>query len=160
MRPILAAVLLFLAANQSPTFEVAAVKPSQPGSPSGARLDPARFTCSGMSLRGIIFSAYRIPAWRLSGGPDWLDTDPCDIAATPPPNMPTGRDELTNPRKTNPRPASPPSSLRHPRKKSPVRTPPESPPAAANESPQAQTAPHSPPEYPAPFPPDGSTGTH
>jgi len=98
MRPILAAALLAISlkpAPQSPTFEVAAVKPSHPDSPAGASLDAARFTCSGMALRGLIFSAYRIPAWRLSGGPDWLDSDPWDIAATLPPNMPTGRDELT-----------------------------------------------------------------
>jgi bla regulator protein blaR1 len=98
MRPTFAALLLLTAkvtASQSPTFEVATVKPSRPGSPAGARLDAAQFTCSGMALRGLVFSAYRIPAWRLSGGPDWLDSDPWDIAATLPPNMPAGRDELT-----------------------------------------------------------------
>jgi uncharacterized protein (TIGR03435 family) len=35
-----------------------------------------------------------VPAWKLSGGPGWLDTDTWDIAATLPPNMPADRQEL------------------------------------------------------------------
>jgi uncharacterized protein (TIGR03435 family) len=42
----------------------------------------------------LIFSVYRVPAWRLSGGPAWLDTDTWDITATLPPNMPTDRKSL------------------------------------------------------------------
>ena len=100
MRRALAAILLLLTATstaaQSLTFEVASIKPSRPGTRAGASLDAAHFICSGMALRGLIFGAYRIPAWQLSGGPDWLETDPWDIAATlPPHNMPANRDELT-----------------------------------------------------------------
>jgi uncharacterized protein (TIGR03435 family) len=99
MRPALAAALAFFAvyqtAAQSPrTFEVASVRPSQPGKPAGASLDPAHFQCSGETLLGLIISAYRLPAWRLSGGPDWLSSDAWDISATLPSSMPTDRAEL------------------------------------------------------------------
>jgi len=39
-------------------------------------------------------SAYRIPAWRVSGGPPWLSTESWDIAATLPPNVPTDKESL------------------------------------------------------------------
>ncbi len=77
------------------SFEVTSVRPSTPGSHAGAKLDAAHFGCSGETIRALIFSAYQVPAWRLAGGPAWLDTDPWDITATLPPNMPTAREELT-----------------------------------------------------------------
>jgi len=93
MRTIMAAVLLLF--QTTAAFEVASVKPSQPGFRSGASLDAAHFTGTGLTLRSLIFSAYRIPPWRLTGGPGWLDTEQWDVAATMPPGMPTKREELT-----------------------------------------------------------------
>jgi uncharacterized protein (TIGR03435 family) len=72
----------------APSFEVASIKPSaayRPGSPSGVHLDGARFTSSGIPLRNLIYSAYGVPSWAVSGGPGWLDSEAYDIAATVPP---------------------------------------------------------------------------
>jgi uncharacterized protein (TIGR03435 family) len=77
------------------SFEVTSVRPSSPGSHAGPKLDAAHFSCSGETIRTLIFSAYQVPAWTLSGGPASLDTDPWDITATLPPNMPAAREELT-----------------------------------------------------------------
>jgi uncharacterized protein (TIGR03435 family) len=51
-------------------------------------LDGARFTSSGIPLRNLIYSAYGVPAWRVSAGPSWLNSDAYDISATLPPNTP------------------------------------------------------------------------
>jgi uncharacterized protein (TIGR03435 family) len=72
----------------APKFEVASIKPSQRGRAGGVRLDGALFTSSGIPLRNLIYSAYGVPAWTVSGGPAWLDTDAYDIAATLPPGAP------------------------------------------------------------------------
>jgi uncharacterized protein (TIGR03435 family) len=75
----------------APKFEVASVKLSAPGRPAsavGVRLNSALFTSSGLPLRNLIYSAYGVPAWRVTGGPAWLDTDTYDIVATLPPNTP------------------------------------------------------------------------
>jgi len=49
---------------------------------------------TGLTLRSLIFSVYRVPPWRLAGGPGWLDADQWDISATLPPGMPAKREEL------------------------------------------------------------------
>jgi len=95
MRIILAAVILLF--QSTPVFEVASVKPSRPDGPTGAKLDAAHFIGTGLTLRSLIFSVYRVPPWRLAGGPGWLDTEQWDISATLPPNMPAKREELTPP---------------------------------------------------------------
>lgn len=81
-------------AQPAPRFEVASVRPSRPDEGGGATLDASHFICSGMNLRSLIFSVWRIPAWRLAGGPAWLDSDGWSISATLPPNMPSNRQEL------------------------------------------------------------------
>jgi hypothetical protein len=77
--PLASAVLLLTAslavAQPSHTFEVASVKPSRPGTLSETSLDPAHFVCSGMTLLGLILSAYHVPAWRISGGAAWLSAE-------------------------------------------------------------------------------------
>ena len=52
----------------------------------GVSLDGTRFSSSRNPLRGLIFSAYEVPYWRLSGGPAWLETDAYDIVGTFPSN--------------------------------------------------------------------------
>jgi len=92
MRTLLAVVLLLF--QSTPAFEVVSIKPAGSADRSGANLDAAHFRCFGMPLRTLIFSAYRLPSWGVSGGPSWLDSDRWDIEATLPPNMPTKREEL------------------------------------------------------------------
>ncbi len=60
----------------------------------GIHLDGTRFASSRNPLRGLIFSAYGVPYWRLSGGPDWLDSDAYDIAGTFPGNTPQDQVKL------------------------------------------------------------------
>ena len=55
-------------------------------------MDATRFSSSRNPLRGLIFSAYAVPSWRLSGGPAWLDSDAYDIVGTFPPN--TSQDQV------------------------------------------------------------------
>jgi uncharacterized protein (TIGR03435 family) len=84
----LALAVTGLCAQPGPAFEVASVKlspPYQPSRATGVRLDAARFTATGIPLRNLIYSAYSVPSWRLSGGPAWLD-EAYDITATLPPN--------------------------------------------------------------------------
>jgi uncharacterized protein (TIGR03435 family) len=99
MRRAFAAALLSLAphvifAQSSPGFEVASVRPSRPDERGGVTLDASHFICSGVNLRSLIFSVWRIPAWRVSGGPAWVDSDGWSISATLPPNMPSNRQDL------------------------------------------------------------------
>lgn len=76
-----------LVAQTIPRFEVTSVKrsaPDQAGIGGGVSVDSALFRSSRVPLRNLIYSAYGVPSWRLSGGPDWLDTDAYDISATLP----------------------------------------------------------------------------
>ena len=95
---LIAALLFFIAvgatAQPTPAFDVAAVKPSQPGTPGGSSLDPGRLTVRGQALRGLILSAYSVPFWRVTGGPEWLNTDGYEITATFPPNTPQDQVKL------------------------------------------------------------------
>jgi len=93
MRALLIAGLLVLAGGGAmgqppPAFDVASVKLSPSGTYGGTTLDAGRITMKGQMLRPLIFSAYGIPHWRLSGGPDWLESDTYDIAATFPATTP------------------------------------------------------------------------
>jgi uncharacterized protein (TIGR03435 family) len=99
MRTILAAALFLIIVSGTPAqtpqrFEVSSVKPSPPNRPAGDSLDAAHFSCSGVTLLGLIISAYRLPPWRISGGPAWLSSSYWAVDATLPPNISTGREEL------------------------------------------------------------------
>jgi len=84
-----------MSAQPPDAFEVASVKPSQPGTRFTSSLDTAQFTCSNNSLLILILSTYPdITASRVSGGPAWLTTEYWDVAAKLPPNMPTAEKEL------------------------------------------------------------------
>jgi uncharacterized protein (TIGR03435 family) len=78
------------------SFEVASVKraPPQLGKSfnSGIKLDPGRLTCTNISLKKLIYESYGVKDYQVSG-PDWLDTEIYDIAATLPPGA-TGDDVL------------------------------------------------------------------
>jgi bla regulator protein BlaR1 len=82
------------AADDRPAFEVASVKPNTSHGPSG--LDFAaggRLTARNMSLRTLIWIAYRIQDFQLSGGPDLLN-DRFDIVAKSEGNLPVNELQL------------------------------------------------------------------
>jgi uncharacterized protein (TIGR03435 family) len=66
-----------------PEFEVASIKPSPPPDASRApmKVDAGRVTYNGFSTRMLIQLASRAPAWKIMGGPQWIDSDPYDVAA-------------------------------------------------------------------------------
>jgi len=79
---IVAAHVLTLGA-QEPAFEVASVKPNrstelriQMDMPGGGR-----FTAINVPLRELIRFAYDVQDARLSGGPDWIQSERFDIVA-------------------------------------------------------------------------------
>ena len=73
---------------QTPSFEVASVKPNNSGSraSSSRSLPGGGFTATNIPLRLLILQAYRIKGFQLTGGPDWLDSARFDIAARAPEN--------------------------------------------------------------------------
>jgi uncharacterized protein (TIGR03435 family) len=78
-----------------PKFEVAAIKPSAPGSHGGGlKANPGgqTFVAEHMSLRQLIKYAYKISDSELVGGPDWVDTFPFDLQMKS--DRPTNRTEL------------------------------------------------------------------
>ncbi|HWD98464.1 MAG TPA: TIGR03435 family protein [Bryobacteraceae bacterium] len=64
-------------------FEVASIKPSPP--PDAPRtpmkIDRGRVVYNAFSPRMLIQIALRAPAWKITGGPSWLDSDRYDVAA-------------------------------------------------------------------------------
>jgi len=69
---------------QTPEFDAASIKPSQPGgNRQSIRIDPGRITYSNVTLRDALMSAYDAKDYQISG-PDWLKTDRFDIIATAP----------------------------------------------------------------------------
>jgi bla regulator protein blaR1 len=70
-------------AQSSPdSFEVASIKPSDPGTPGITfRNGPGRLDISGATLRILIEQAYDVRDFQISGGPGWMDSDRYDIKA-------------------------------------------------------------------------------
>lgn len=67
----------------TPRFEVASIRENKSG--SGASFSSPRpggnYNASNMTLRSLVWVAYRIPRERVIGGPGWVDTVRFDIAA-------------------------------------------------------------------------------
>jgi uncharacterized protein (TIGR03435 family) len=84
MRNYGAAFLLLTAiANaQSPSFEVASVKPNASGSDisTGSGLHNSRYSVENASLRSVFGTAFGMPRSRIAG-PDWIDAERFDIEA-------------------------------------------------------------------------------
>ena len=69
----------------SPTFEVASIKPTPPGTGRiGGRGAPGRIDMTGMSVRRLITQSYEIHDSQIIGGPDWMGAQGYDITATIP----------------------------------------------------------------------------
>jgi len=75
-----------LAAQQAPSFEVASVKRNQSGDTRVKQtLQPGGcYEAINILLRTLIMRAYRLLEFRLSGGPDWIDTERYDIIGLAP----------------------------------------------------------------------------
>jgi uncharacterized protein (TIGR03435 family) len=65
-------------------FEAASIKPNKSGSRILGITPQARgrFTATNVSLGLLIRIAYELPMSRMSGGPDWLESDRFDVIAT------------------------------------------------------------------------------
>ncbi len=77
------------------SFEVASVRPSAPRTGKGVRIGttttPGRLTYTGVSLKMILVTAYKVKSYQISG-PDWPASDQFDVLATYPPSAP--RDQI------------------------------------------------------------------
>jgi uncharacterized protein (TIGR03435 family) len=78
-------------ANANPSFEVATIKPSKPGSPGKGLVmrDPRTFMTINYTVADLISFAYGVHPRQITGGPNWIESDNFDISATPdPPGLP------------------------------------------------------------------------
>src|ERR1700687_5433050 len=66
-----------------PVFEVASIKPSEPGGRGmGLRYLPGtRMTAQNVPLRFLIQAAYRARDFQVTGGPAWMNTERYDMTA-------------------------------------------------------------------------------
>lgn len=84
---IVSGALCGVLAAQAPSFEVASVKPSDPGATArkskGGAVDPGLFTARARTLKSLIRMAYGVEDYQVSGGPAWADNDRFDIEAKP-----------------------------------------------------------------------------
>ena len=76
-------------AAESPTFEVASVKPAEPQPPGQMRIrmsggpgtpDPGQLTYTNVSLKNVMMNAYDVKGYQING-PNWLDGERFDIVA-------------------------------------------------------------------------------
>src|SRR5664280_2284695 len=76
-------------AAESPTFEVASVKPAEPQPMGQMRImmrggpgspDPGQIAYSGVSLKDVLVNAYAVKGYQISG-PKWLDSERFDMVA-------------------------------------------------------------------------------
>ncbi len=83
-------ILLFVALAQGQekparmTFEVASIKPSQPGGRGGAmKVMPGgqQFIAQNFPIKLMIARLHWVPARQITGGPEWLDSETWDIQA-------------------------------------------------------------------------------
>lgn len=71
-------------AQRAPVFEVASIKPSAPGGRGGIiRPMPGNqaYMAANMPLRVMMTVAYSVTDRQISGGPDWVGTEPFDVNA-------------------------------------------------------------------------------
>jgi uncharacterized protein (TIGR03435 family) len=82
------AFLLLSSAAFAQTFEVASIRPSAgPGAERmavGVHIDGQRISCTSLSLKDYITSAYQVKLYQVVG-PDWIGGERFDVQATLPP---------------------------------------------------------------------------
>lgn len=70
------------AAFAKPSFAVASIRPSKPGTRSGIIVQPGgRFVANGVSLRLLIAIAYHLQAFQMSGEKSWMTNELWSIEA-------------------------------------------------------------------------------
>ena len=77
-----------MAADATPAFEVAAIRPSNPNDPRAANgwsfeSEGHRLQCRQATLLDIISVTYGIQPRQIVGGPEWLNKDRYDITGVP-----------------------------------------------------------------------------
>jgi uncharacterized protein (TIGR03435 family) len=82
-----AAILAFALTTQGqtrPQVEVAAIHPSPPGQGDKGlvHIAPGKFEAHNMTVRKLIYIAYKIKSSQILGGPAWLNSETFDITAT------------------------------------------------------------------------------
>ena len=78
-----------LALAQGPVYDVASIKPSQGGKPSGARSGPGgRLTATNTTLKTLMVFAWDVHSYEIAGGPPWLERDNFEIVAKAAPGTP------------------------------------------------------------------------
>lgn len=79
-----------------PSFEVATIKPSKPGTPG--RLFTMRgreFVTINTTVDSIIVMAYGVHVRQIVGGPSWMETDKFDVTAKPDADGIPNRDQIS-----------------------------------------------------------------
>lgn len=79
-----ALVLAAAAIAQTPSYEVASIKPSEPNTPVAIRRSGHRTVTTGASLQFLISWAYDIHTDLIYNQPSWLDSARFDITAAAP----------------------------------------------------------------------------
>lgn len=73
-----------MAADASPTFDVATIKPSDPEKQGhGIRVNGRNFSTLNTTLADLIEFSYGVHLRQIVGAPEWVDKDKYDIAAVP-----------------------------------------------------------------------------
>jgi len=73
-----------MAANARPVFEVATIKPSNPGAQGkGYTVRGRQVLTLNTSLSDLMTFAYELHARQIAGGPPWLETDKYDVTGQP-----------------------------------------------------------------------------
>jgi bla regulator protein blaR1 len=69
--------------GQPPAFEVASVKPTRPDDLRGSTygFNPGGLEVTNGTLKGLIQMAYDVPAFQISGGPGWINSERYSISA-------------------------------------------------------------------------------
>jgi uncharacterized protein (TIGR03435 family) len=68
--------------SAEPSFDVASIKPSAPGTRDSLAIQPGgRFVSNGFSLKALIGLAWRLKGFELSGGDSWTASDRWSIEA-------------------------------------------------------------------------------
>jgi len=80
----------------TPTFEVASIKPTKPGSEGVMlRIKPgAQFTANNVTLKMLMEEAYDVKDSQISGTPSWFDSENYDVDAKPDEAVGAGLDKL------------------------------------------------------------------
>jgi len=84
MKSVFLLAALAAAHAQTPAFEVASIKPSDPAGPISIRRSGYRIATTGSSLLFLISWAYDIHSDRIYDKPNWLDSVRYDVLANAP----------------------------------------------------------------------------